>query len=171
METSLKDLGIQNQALSFQEMTGMARDKRAVVQPPPPPSIPQGAPIIMPDLPMPQAPISFPKPQLPHPSGMNINPVGMQLPFAGVSENAIAPTASSQGPPTCNNPKPQGGFCLDAYQKEMMALAIIASAISSPMAQDKLGEFVYLRDNRLLKAAASGVLVAMVFVVIKKFVF
>lgn len=170
METSLKDLGIQNQSLSFQEMTGMTRDKRAAVQPPPPPSIPQGAPIIMPDLPIPQAPMSFPKPQLPHPSGMNINPVGMQLPFAGVSENAVAPNASHGGNPSCN-PKPQGGFCLDAYQKEMMALAVIASAISSPMAQDKLAEFVYLRDNRLLKAAASGILVAVVFVVIKKFVF
>lgn len=169
METSLKDLGIQNQAMSFQEMV---REKRApVVQPPPPPMIPSPmSPHIMPDA-MPMPVQARPQPPMPPPMApmaqMQQPMMNPMLPFAEAQAQAGMDTKSEA---KCDA-KPKGGFCMDGYQKELLALAVIASILSSPMAQDKLAEVSYFRENRLFRAIASGVAVAVLFTLLKKFMF
>lgn len=183
METSLKELGIQNQAMSFQEMANLSREKRApVVQPPPPPVIPPPInPMVMPEPIMrnqgniqhqgiPNVPMApLPQNTLPqNPPPIIPNPVAPMLPFADPSSSGTLPEHSALA--KCD-PKPKGGFCMDGYQKEMIALALIAGIMSSSMAQDRIAQVSYFRDNRVLRAVASGIAVALVFTILKKFVF
>lgn len=169
METSLKDLGIQNQAMSFQEMVNNSREKRAqVIQPPPPPTIPQApSPVIMPEpIPMPMQ--SRPQPPMP-PSMAPVPPMTGMAPQAAPMLPFAEQVNSNEPASKKCDAKPKGGFCMDSYQKEILVLAAIASALASPLAQDKLADISYFRDNRVLRAIASGAAVAILFAVVKKF--
>ena len=147
--------------MSFQEMIDATRSKGG-----------QGQPMMareqqqVQQMQAPQMQMQMQAPQMP-PMPMNTMSQQVQqppmIPYESQPSKVVAPTSTE--PASAKS----SGLCMKTEYRELLALVAIVAIVALPEAQQKISELGLLRDNKILKALATGVSVAAIFMIARKF--
>ena len=163
MQTSLSELGVNSQAMTFQEMLESRKRKQEPVIPAQSNEQVRQNVASVPDAP-PGGGTMYPHP------GQGIPPMEQGAPLAMPAAMPPAmprPVMAAPGQVVAQ-PQVAAPMCMPKDQKELIALMVLAFCVNTPYVKEKLSQVSIFKDNSIMNAVGIAAIVTGGFFVIRR---